>query len=85
MTITTGNEPKGLSGGTRMAKGFNPGGEKGKLHRAIGVPEGEKIPAKKLAAAEHSKNRGVRDMAIRAKTMKGWHHGAHAHHPPARR
>lgn len=60
-----------------MAKtpGFNPGGHKGKLHRELGVPVGKKIPAKRLAAAEHSSNREVRDDAIRAKTMEGWHHG----------
>lgn len=56
-------------------KAFNPGGQKGKLHRELHVPAGEKIPAKKLAKAEHSKDREVRDDAIRAKTMEGWHHG----------
>ena len=56
-------------------KDFHPGGEKGKLHREIGVPEGEKIPAAKLAAAERSNNPEVRRDAIRAKTMEGWHHG----------
>lgn len=55
-------------------KAFNPGGHKGKLHRELGIPEGQKIPAKRLQAAEHSKNREVRDDAIRAKTMEGWHH-----------
>ena len=54
---------------------FHPGGEKGKLHRELGVPEGQKIPAGKLAAAEHSKDKEVRNDAIRAKTMEGWHHG----------
>ena len=47
------------------------GGEKGKLHREIGVPEGEKIPAAKLKAAEHSKNPEIKRDAIRAKTMEG--------------
>lgn len=62
-------------------KGFHPGGEKGKLHREIGVPVGEKIPAKKLAKAEHSKNPEVRRDAIRAKTMESWHHtGPHTMH-----
>lgn len=51
---------------------FNPGGHKGKLHRELGVPVGQKIPAGKLAAAVHSKDREVRDDAIRAKTMKKW-------------
>ncbi len=53
---------------------FHPGGQKGKLHREMGIPEGEKIPPKKLEAATHSKNREERDDAIRAETMKGWNH-----------
>lgn len=61
-------------------KGWNPGGSRGKLHRELGVPEGEKIPAKRLAAAERSKNPEVRRDAIRAKTMEGWSHGARADH-----
>ena len=56
-------------------KEFHPGGEKGKLHRELGVSEGKKIPADKLAAAEHSKNPEVKRDAIRAKTMMGWKHG----------
>ncbi len=55
-------------------KDFHPGGEKGKLHREIGVPEGEKIPADKLASAKNSKNPEIRRDAIRAETMKKWHH-----------
>lgn len=55
--------------------GFHPGGEKGKLHREIGVPVGEKIPAEKLAAAKRSDNPEIRRDAIRAATMKKWHHG----------
>lgn len=57
-----------------MAKAFNPGGHKGKLHRELGIPEGQKIPAGRLAAAERSSNREVRNDAIRAKTMKSWNH-----------
>jgi hypothetical protein len=53
-------------------KDFKPGGEKGKLHREIGVPEGEKIPAKKLHAAAHSSNPEIKRDAIRAETMKKW-------------
>jgi oligoendopeptidase F len=56
-------------------KDFHPGGEKGKLHRELGVAEGEKIPAKKLSSALHSKSTEVRNDAIRAKTMMGWKHG----------
>jgi hypothetical protein len=57
-----------------MAKAFNPGGHKGKLHRELGIPEKQKIPAGRLAAAAHSQNREVRNDAIRAQTMKKWKH-----------
>jgi hypothetical protein len=43
----------------------------GKLHRELGVPQGEKIPAKKLAKAEHSKNMTIRREANLAHTLKG--------------
>ena len=56
-------------------KDFHPGGEKGKLHRELGISEDKKIPAARLEAAAHSKNPEIRRDAIRAKTMKGWHHG----------
>lgn len=56
-------------------KGWRPGGEKGKLHRELGIPEGQKIPARRLAAAQKSSKPEVRRDAIRAKTMEGWHHG----------
>jgi len=55
-------------------KDFHPGGEKGKLHREIGVPTDEKIPASKLHAAAHSSNPEIKRDAIRAETMKKWHH-----------
>lgn len=55
--------------------GFKPGGHKGKLHRELGIPEGKKIPAKRLARAERSKNPEIARDARRAKTMEGWHHG----------
>ncbi len=44
---------------------------KGKLHRELGVKEGEKIPAKKLNKAEQSKNPTIRKEANLAKTLKG--------------
>jgi len=47
---------------------------KGGLHRALGVPEGEKIPAAKLAAAKSSSNEHLRHMAMFAATMKGFKH-----------
>jgi hypothetical protein len=43
----------------------------GKLHRELGVPQGEKIPAKKLMKAEHSKNMTIRREANLAETLKG--------------
>lgn len=58
-----------------MSKPFKPGGSRGKLHRELGIAEGKKIPAARLAQAEHSRNREVRNDAIRAETMEGWHHG----------
>ncbi len=57
-----------------MAKKWNPGGEKGKLHRELGIPEGRKIPASRLDAAERSTDPEIRRDAIRAKTMKKWRH-----------
>jgi hypothetical protein len=55
-----------------MAKGFHPGGHKGKLHRELGIPVGQKIPAARLRAATHSRNPEIRRDAIRARTMKSW-------------
>ncbi len=43
---------------------------KGGLHRALHVPEGEPIPPYKLAEALHSKNQHTRKMAGFAKSMK---------------
>lgn len=40
---------------------------KGGLHRALHVPEGEKIPASKLAQASNSDDPHVRRMAASAK------------------
>lgn len=65
--------PPGQKRGGRTPN-FHPGGEKGKLHREMGIPEGEKIPADRLSAAAHSKNPEIRRDAIRAETMKKWHH-----------
>ena len=42
----------------------------GKLHRELGVPEGKKIPAKKMAKAAKSKNPTIRKEADLAKTLK---------------
>lgn len=45
----------------------------GALHRALHVPQGEKIPAKKLAKASHSENPRIRREVSLAKTLKGLH------------
>ena len=47
----------------------------GALHRELGVPEGEKIPERKLEKAAHSDNPKLRRQAALAKTLKGFHHG----------
>lgn len=47
---------------------------KGGLHRALGVAEGEKIPAEKIAAARNSTNDHVAHMANFAHTMAGFKH-----------
>jgi len=69
-----------------MAKPFRPGGERGKLHREIGVPVDQPIPHDRLMAAKHSDNPEIRRDAIRADTMAHWNHsgrrrhgGAHEH------
>jgi hypothetical protein len=42
----------------------------GALHKQLGVPEGEKIPAKKLAKAAHSENPTLAKRARLAQTLK---------------
>lgn len=48
---------------------------KGALHRALGVPEGTKISADKLAQASNSSNPHVRRMAASAKGFKAMRKG----------
>lgn len=43
---------------------------KGALHKELGVPEGKKIPEKKLIKAEHSKNPILAKRANLAVTLK---------------
>lgn len=47
---------------------------KGALHRALGVPEGQKIPKAKLAAARKSEDPAIRKMANFAHTLGTFHH-----------
>ena len=51
-----------------MQKAF--GKHPGKLHRRLHVPEGEKIPSKKLTKAEHSSDPSLRREAALARTGK---------------
>lgn len=64
-----------LKDGGSAKGGFLSGMKRGSLHREMGVPEDEKIPAKKLEKAEHSDNPKLRKRAILAQTMKSWKHG----------
>ena len=43
---------------------------KGALHRALGVPEGERIPERKMEQARHSRNPHERNMARSAAGLK---------------
>lgn len=45
----------------------------GLLHKELGVPQGEKIPAKKMNQAAHSKNPKIRKQVALAKTLRGFH------------
>lgn len=55
-----------------MTKEFKPGGQKGKLHRELGISTDKKIGAKRLSKAAHSSNPEIKRDAIRAQTMKKW-------------
>lgn len=48
---------------------------KGGLHRAMGIPEGQTIPKDRLEEARKSKNPHMREMANLAHSMASWHHG----------
>jgi len=54
---------------------------KGALHRALGVPAGDKIPQSKLAEGARSRSPKIRKEVGLAKAFAS---GRHAHHPPAR-
>jgi len=43
--------------------------KKGALHKELGVPEGKKIPKKKLKKAEKSENPTLRKRAFLAETL----------------
>jgi len=46
---------------------------KGALHKELGVPEGKKIPAKKLEKATHSDNPTLAKRANLAETLRKLH------------
>ena len=46
--------------------------KKGALHKEMGIPEGKKIPEKKLEKAEKSKNPLLAKRANLAKTLRGF-------------
>lgn len=50
-----------------------PPSSKGKLHKALHVKEGEKIPESKLKKAEHSKSPTLRKRANLAENLKKMH------------
>lgn len=67
-----GEEPEGAKrGGRKWIQGAikHPGA----LHRQLGVPQGQKIPATKLEKASHSSNPTLRRRANLAKTLKKMH------------
>jgi hypothetical protein len=43
---------------------------KGGLHRSLNIPEGQKIPEKRIVKAEHSSDERVRRQANLAMTLK---------------
>jgi hypothetical protein len=70
-----------------MAKHWIKGAIKhpGALHRELHVPEGEKIPTKKLEKAAHSDNPTLAKRAHLAEMLGHMHHSgkAHSFRPPA--
>lgn len=44
----------------------------GSLHAALGVPQGQKIPASKVAAAASSSSPALRKKALFAKNAASW-------------
>ncbi len=54
-----------------IQKALSKSGSKGKLHRELGVPEGKKIPEKKMEKALHSDNPKMRKQAVFARTLRG--------------
>ena len=53
-----------------IQKALSAPGSKGKLHKKLGVPQGKKIPASKLAKASHAKGSLGKEARL-AETLKG--------------
>ena len=71
----SGKHPRGRADKRARGGGIHIKPEnKGKLHKELGVPAGEKIPAKKLAAAKNSSDPAERKRATFAANAKKWHH-----------
>ena len=68
--VTQGLKKGGMAKGGNWIKGAikHPGA----LHRQLGVPMGQKIPAKKLEKATHSSNPTLAKRARLAKTLRGF-------------
>lgn len=49
------------------------GSHRGALHRALGVPEGQKIPPAKMAQAAKSTNPRIEHMVALAHTLRSMH------------
>jgi hypothetical protein len=47
---------------------------KGLLHRKMGIPQGQPIPAGRLQTELHSKSEALRKEAQFAENAKGWNH-----------
>jgi hypothetical protein len=54
---------------TKWMQHVSKGLKRGALHRSLGVPLGEKIPASKIEAATHSDNPTLRKRAVLAQTF----------------
>lgn len=77
---------------SKPSKGGKPGSgihikksHEGRLHKALGVPEGQPIPAAKLAAAKNSKDPAIRKEATFAINAKGFSHSSGSKPAPAKK
>ncbi len=48
--------------------------KEGSLHTALGVPQGQKIPASKIAAAANSPDKNLKAKGTFARNAAGWKH-----------